>query len=131
MWGSLSEAVSVDLPHMFLYRRLFYEKDQKEVTSRNGSFKWVYSAGGDLYLPGFSDLTGTETPPVPRGREHTHHTHHKNFFLLFRATSTAYGSSQARGRIGAAATGLHHSHSHAGSELCLRPTPQLTATPDH
>ena len=29
------------------------------------------------------------------------------------------------GRIGAAAAGLHHSHSNAGSEPCLRPTPQL------
>ena len=29
----------------------------------------------------------------------------------------AYSSSQAGGPIGAAAAGLHHSHSHAGSEL--------------
>ena len=35
-----------------------------------------------------------------------------------------YGSSQARGQTGAAAAGLHHSHSHMGSELCLRPTLQ-------
>ena len=26
--------------------------------------------------------------------------------------------------------GSNHSHSNAGSELCLRPTPQLMATPD-
>ena len=39
--------------------------------------------------------------------------------LSFRGTTTAYGSSQARGLIGAAAAGLHHSHSNAGSELCL------------
>ena len=51
-------------------------------------------------------------------------------YLLFRASSMAYGSSQARGWIGAAATGLHHSHSNAGSELHLRPTPQLPATLD-
>ena len=31
------------------------------------------------------------------------------FLVLFRATSTAYGSSRARGGIGAAAAGLHHS----------------------
>ena len=37
------------------------------------------------------------------------------FFCLFRATPTAYGGSQARGQIGAAATGLRHSHSNAGS----------------
>ena len=36
-------------------------------------------------------------------------------FCLFRATPTAYGGSQARGLIGAVATGLHHSHSNAGS----------------
>ena len=33
------------------------------------------------------------------------------FFLLFRATPVAYGSSWARGQIGATAAGLHHSHS--------------------
>ena len=41
-----------------------------------------------------------------------------SFFYLFRATPAAYGSSQARGRIGAAAAGLHHSHSNNGSS-CL------------
>ena len=46
------------------------------------------------------------------------------------AAPAAYGGSQARGRIGAVATGLHQSHSNAGSEPCLQPTPQLTATPD-
>ena len=51
-------------------------------------------------------------------------------FLLFRAALVAHGGSQARGRIGAIAAGLHHSHSNAGSELCLWPTPQLKATPD-
>ena len=52
------------------------------------------------------------------------------FSPLFRAAPLAYGGSQARGRIGAAATSPHHSHSHARSEPCLQPTPQLTATPD-
>ena len=33
------------------------------------------------------------------------------FFCLFRATPTAYRSSQAGGLIGATAAGLHHSHS--------------------
>ena len=46
------------------------------------------------------------------------------FCSLFRATPVAYGSYQARGRIGAAAASLQHSHSNAGSELCLQPTPQ-------
>ena len=34
------------------------------------------------------------------------------------------------GQIGATAASLHHSHSNAGSELHLLPTPQLTATLD-
>ena len=51
-------------------------------------------------------------------------------FYSFRAAPVAYGSSQARGRIRATAAGLCHSHSHAGSEPCLRPTPQLMAMPD-
>ena len=44
------------------------------------------------------------------------------FFGLFafsRAAPKADGSSQARGRIGAAAAGLHQSHSNATSELSL------------
>ena len=52
------------------------------------------------------------------------------FFLLFRATYAAYGSSQARGRIGTTAAGLYHSHSSLGSEPHQRPTPQLTAMLD-
>ena len=51
-------------------------------------------------------------------------------FCFFRTAPTAYGSSQARGRIRAAAAGLHHCLRNMGSELCLQPTPQLTATPD-
>ena len=40
-------------------------------------------------------------------------------FCLFGATPAAYGGSQARDRIGAAAASLHHSHSHTRSEQCL------------
>ena len=54
----------------------------------------------------------------------------KFWFLLFRAAPMEYGGSQARGLIGATAAGLHHSHSNTESKLRLRPTPQLTATPD-
>ena len=46
------------------------------------------------------------------------------------AAPAAYGGSHARGRIGAVATGLHQSHSNAGSEPSLQPPPQLKATPD-
>ena len=42
-------------------------------------------------------------------------------FLFFRAVRAAYGGSQAKGWVGAAAAGLHHSHSNARSELHLQP----------
>ena len=55
-------------------------------------------------------------------------------FAFSRATPiyapVAYGGSQTRGRIGAVAASLHQSHSNAGSEPRLQPTPQLTATLD-
>ena len=51
-------------------------------------------------------------------------------FAISWAAPAAYGGSQARGQIGAVATGLRQSHSNAGSEPHLQPTPQLTATPD-
>ena len=55
------------------------------------------------------------------------------YFCLFafsRAALVAHGDSQARGLIGAVATGLHQSHSNMGSELRLHPIPQLMAMPD-
>ena len=52
------------------------------------------------------------------------------FLFLFRATPVAYGGSQPRGQIGAAAAGLCHRHSSAGSEPHLRSLLQLVATPD-
>ena len=45
-------------------------------------------------------------------------------FVFSSATPMAYGGSQARGLIGAIATGLRQSHSNLGSE------PGLTAMPD-
>ena len=51
-------------------------------------------------------------------------------FAISWAAPMAYGGSQARGRIGAIAASLRQSHSNVGSEPCLRPTPQLTATLD-
>ena len=50
--------------------------------------------------------------------------------VVFRAALAAYGGSQARGRIGATAAGLCHSHSNSGSKPRLQTTPQLTTTPD-
>jgi len=46
------------------------------------------------------------------------------------AAPGAYGGSQARGWIGAVATGLCQSHSNTGSKPHLRSIPQLRATPD-
>ena len=54
----------------------------------------------------------------------------KIFFCLFRVEPVAYGRSQARGQIGAAAASLRQSHSNVGSEPRLQPTPQLMATSD-
>ena len=42
------------------------------------------------------------------------------YFFIFRTTTVTYGSSQARGWIGAAPAGLHHSHSNAGSKPHLQ-----------
>ena len=50
--------------------------------------------------------------------------------FFFRAAAMAYGSSQGRGGIRAIAASLHHSHSNMGSEPCMQPTPQFTATTD-
>ena len=57
------------------------------------------------------------------------------FFFVFcfafsRAAPVAYRGPQASGLIRATAASLHHSHSDAGSEPCLQPTPQLMAAPD-
>ena len=42
-------------------------------------------------------------------------------FCLFRATTAVHGGSQARGRIGAAAAGLRHSHSNTNPSLVYDP----------
>ena len=46
------------------------------------------------------------------------------FIVFSRAAPVAYGGSQARDLSGAVATGLCQSHSNAGSEPSLQPTPQ-------
>ena len=51
-------------------------------------------------------------------------------FFFFKAAPVAYGSSQARAQIGAAAASLCHSHSNVGSEPHLQPTLQLSAMLD-
>ena len=52
---------------------------------------------------------------------------HLIFIFLFTAASVAYGSSPARGQIGAAAASLYDSHSSTGSEPHLQSKPQLAA----
>ena len=54
----------------------------------------------------------------------------KLLFFFFLSFFRAAPMALARGPVGAATAGLCHSHSNAGSELHLRPTPQLTATLD-
>ena len=72
-------------------------------------------------------MTSHKSPPKCKGRD-TLSTFF--YFLLFRAAPAAYGSSKARGPIGAAAAGLRHSHSNAQSEQNLQPTLLLVATLD-
>ena len=54
-------------------------------------------------------------------------------FFLFRATSKAFGSAQARDWMGAAAAGLRHGHSNEGSRPHLWPMKGLVAIldPEH
>ena len=53
-----------------------------------------------------------------------------DLFIFSSTAPTAYGGSQARGPIGATAAGLRQSHSNAGSEPRLQPTPQFMAAKD-
>ena len=52
------------------------------------------------------------------------------FFGLFRVAPMACVSSQAKGPIGATATGLRRCHNNMKSKLHLQPTPQFMVTPD-
>ena len=74
-----------------------------------------------IYKPRLTVLTPSAAPPP----ELT--TFIYLLIFLFRATPAACGNSWARGLMGAAAAGLHHSHSTAGSKLHLQCTLQLTA----
>ena len=54
---------------------------------------------------------------------------HSFHYFFGGAAPKAYGSSQARGQIRAVVASLCNSHSNAGSEPHLQPTPQLVAMP--
>ena len=70
--------------------------------------------------------------PLSEARDGPHILMNASPVLYFfpRAAPVAYGGSQARSLIGAVAASLCQSHSNVGSELRLRPTPQLTAMLD-
>ena len=76
------------------------------------------------------DLLGFTDKDVDEGDPYMEILGNTMSFCLFRAAPASYEGSQVRGLIGAVATSLCQSHSNAGSELRLRPTAHLTATPD-
>ena len=113
--------------------------DSRHVNNNSDGYRPVcmaalcYKAGPDPSIANLQASTITQRRQLQERKE----TARKGFasflnfffsFSLFRAPPVAYGGSQARSLIGAAAVGLHHSHSNARSQLCLRPTPQVTAT---
>ena len=82
-----------------------------------------------------SSLPQTYLDPVTSYPDYSHSFLFLFIFFLFvfcpfRAAPMAYGSSQARGWIGAAAASLHHSHSNTRLKPRLSPATQLTAPPD-
>ena len=64
-------------------------------------------------------MSKPESHPPPSGRWVYHCSEWKSFTFFLRAAPMAYRGSQARGPIGATATGLHHSQSNARSKLHL------------
>ena len=98
-----------------------------------------------VYTFGKPRLCQTEGPVTPVDRDPGYFniseqfTGHLSLFFIyflffifcpFRAAPIAYRGSQARGPIGAAAAGLHYSHSNARSGVHLRPMVLLAATLD-
>ena len=90
----------------------------------------TFRAEGPTHCVMFSSLLGVLQSGTMPQTAFGFHCLLFGLFALSWAAPEAYGGSQARGRIGAVAPGLRQSHSNAGSEPHLRPTPQLTATPD-
>ena len=100
------------------------------------AFNYVYTYED----PPFCNIFNLETFTVKSNSPSSSFPLNRNLFIYLllsfcllvfsRAAPVAYGGSQARGPVGAVATSLQHSHGNIRSEPCLRPTPQLTATPD-
>ena len=70
---------------------------------------------------------GARTPRGPASSSYRLATNERAFYLfiylfIYFYCPEAHGGSQARGRFGAVATGLHQSHSNAGSKPRLQPT---------
>ena len=118
--------------------------------SRTGKCSWqFFSAGKDSpseFSPAFSRVarSGRYSGTIgkrdgwkegrERGKEEGRQEESEFFFFFFffffflMATPAISGDSRGRGGIQTVAAG--HSHSNAGSELCLRPTLRITAMPD-
>ena len=118
--------------HPITVWRKMQQGDEKEMGGPKGTFHQSWSPGQAprwiqgcplprrcpaLSPPSFHPLEGggvavtrlhSPCPSVGQSPEDL-------FVCLFRAAPAARGGSQARGRIGAVAAGLHHSHSHTGS----------------
>ena len=86
------------------HRQLTIQLDSAEVSVRFPALAWELP-----YAAGMAELKKREKRPIGL----------PIFFFFSRAAGVAYGSSQARGRIGAVDAGLHHSHCNAISDQCL------------
>jgi len=90
----------------------------KDLTVFQVSFyrPFLHNPGRGLLGRDSSINTLMVLPPSPAGFFSFFFFFFLFLFGLFRAAPAPYGGSQARGLIGAAAAGLHCSHSNAGSE---------------
>ena len=88
---------------------------------------WMHQEGPNSSLEMSSQIPLCHLSPCPLKCHPFWPVYFILFYFIFTAAPASYGSSQARGRIGAVAASLQHSHDNNGSEPHLRPTPQLVA----
>ena len=126
-WVGFWKIVTLWWCHVFL---IFHVPWSSVLLSILSDFKRNYLPSALLVIPRLSQtFSGYKwsTPPAPsRGR--IPFFFFFLFFCLFRAAPSAHGSFQARGQIGAAADGLHHSNTRSKPRLWL--PPQLTTMLD-